>query len=64
MREIIDNHSGNGRTLNLLKLVELTEAEKALAENAALDPATPDEMFEPFSSPGLFDRARKLYSPG
>lgn len=64
MREIIANYSGNGRTLNLLKLAELTEAEKALAENAALDPAKPDEMFEPFSSPGLFARARKLYSPG
>jgi hypothetical protein len=29
-----------------------------------LDPVSPDEMFEPFSSPGLFARARKLHSPG
>jgi phosphatidylserine/phosphatidylglycerophosphate/cardiolipin synthase-like enzyme len=64
MREIIENHSGNGRRLCLLELAELTDIEKALAENAVLDPATPDEMFEPFSSPGLFARARKLYSPG
>lgn len=64
MRDIIENHRGSGRTLNLLKLAELTEAEKALAENAALDPESADEMFEPFSSPGLFARARKLRSPG
>lgn len=64
MRDIIENHRGSGRTLNLLKLAELTEAEKALAENAVLDPESADEMFEPFSSPGLFARARKLRSPG
>jgi hypothetical protein len=28
------------------------------------DPESADEMFEPFSSPGLFARARKLRSPG
>jgi len=64
MRDIIEKHPGNGRTLQLLKLSELTDAEKALAENAALDPESADEMFEPFSSPGLFARARKLRSPG
>lgn len=64
MRDIIENYPGNGRTLQLLKLSELTDAEKALAENAALDPESADEMFEPFSSPGLFARARKLRSPG
>jgi hypothetical protein len=31
---------------------------------AALDPESADEMFEPFSSPGRFARARKLRSPG
>ncbi|WP_411291122.1 phospholipase D-like domain-containing protein [Sphingorhabdus sp.] len=64
MRDIIDNETGNGRTLRQLDLPELTEADKALADNAVLDPENPDEMFEPFSSPGLFARARKLHAPG
>ncbi len=64
MRDIIENYTGNGRTLQPLRLPELTEAEKTLAENAVLDPENPDEMFEPFSSPGLFARARRLHSPG
>ena len=64
MREIIDNQPGNGRALQRLPLPELTDAEKTLAENAVLDPESAEEMFEPFSSPGLFARARKLRSPG
>ena len=64
MHDIITNYAGNGRTLCALKLPELTDAEKALADNAVLDPENPDEMFEPFASPGLFARARKLRSPG
>ena len=64
MQEIIENYTGNGRVLSRLKLPDLTEAEKKLADNAVLDPENPDEMFEPFSSPGLFARARKLHSPG
>ena len=39
-------------------------AEKAIAENAALDPERADQMFEPFSSPGLFSRVKRLRSPG
>jgi hypothetical protein len=64
MHHIIENVPGNGRTLRRFILPELTEAEKVLAENAALDPESPDEMFEPFASPGLFSRVRKLHSPG
>ncbi len=64
MRDIIENHAGSGRTLRPLELPELTETDKALAENTVLDPDNPDEMFEPFSSPGLFARVRKLRSPG
>ena len=63
MRHIIENVTGNGRTLRRLDIPELTDAEKAIAENAALDPESADEMFEPFSSPGLFSRVKKLRSP-
>lgn len=64
MHHIIENMPGNGRTLRRFILPELTEAEKVLAENAAFDPESPDEMFEPFASPGLFSRVKRLHSPG
>lgn len=64
MRDIIENGEGNGRTLRRLDIPELTDAEKAIAENAALDPESADQMFEPFSSPGLFSRVKRLRSPG
>lgn len=64
MRDIIENAEGNGRSLRRLELPELTEADKAIAENAALDPESADQMFEPFSSPGLFSRVKRLRSPG
>ncbi|MBL0923216.1 MAG: phospholipase [Sphingomonadaceae bacterium] len=63
MCEIIDNERGNGPTLEPLALPQLDEADKIIAENAALDPENPDEMFEPFSSPGLFTRVRNLRKP-
>ncbi len=63
MRDIIEREKGNGRKLVRLDLPELTDAEKALAENAVLDPESADELFEPFSSPGLFSRAKRLTSP-
>lgn len=63
MREIIAQPGGNGRTLERLDLPELDDAEKTIADNAILDPENPDEMFEPFSSPGLFARVRKLRKP-
>lgn len=64
MRDIIENVEGNGRSLRRLELPELSEADKAIAENAALDPENADQMFEPFSSPGLFSRVKRLRSPG
>jgi phosphatidylserine/phosphatidylglycerophosphate/cardiolipin synthase-like enzyme len=64
MCEIIDNEKGSGPTLQLLKLPELDQADRIIAENAALDPESPEEMFEPFSSPGLFARVRNLRKPG
>ena len=63
MRAIIEGAPGMGPSLERLDLPELDEAEKAIADNAVLDPENPDEMFEPFSSPGLFARVRKLRKP-
>lgn len=63
MRDIIAGEKGNGPTLELLDLPQLDEAEKAVAENAALDPEHPEDLFEPFSSPGLFARVRHLRKP-
>jgi phosphatidylserine/phosphatidylglycerophosphate/cardiolipin synthase-like enzyme len=63
MREAIEAIPSTGRCLKRLDLPELTEAEKVVAENAALDPEHPDEMFEPFSSPGIFSRSRWLRKP-
>ena len=63
MHAIIKGSSNDGRRLRRLDLPELTEAEKVLAENAVLDPESADELFEPFNSPGLFSRAKRLKSP-
>jgi phosphatidylserine/phosphatidylglycerophosphate/cardiolipin synthase-like enzyme len=63
MRAIIDGEAGNGPTLRLLELPKLDEADKTVAENAVLDPEHPDDLFEPFASPGLFARVRKLRKP-
>ncbi len=63
MRAIIEGAPVTGSSLERLDLPELDEAEKAIADNAVLDPENPDEMFEPFSSPGLFARVRKLRKP-
>lgn len=59
----IDAVRGPGRRLERLILPELSEAEKALADNAVLDPEHPDDLLEPFSSPGLFTKARWLRKP-
>lgn len=63
MHDIIMQSKGSGRRLRPLELPELSEAEKAIAENSVLDPENPDEMFEPFASPGLFTRVRMLRKP-
>jgi len=63
MHDIIKNEKGNGPHLRLLELPELDEADKVIAENAVLDPEKPEDLFEPFSSPGLFARVRKLRKP-
>lgn len=63
MRHIIESEPGSGQRLERLMLPELSEADKAIAENSALDPENPEEMFEPFTSPGLFNRVRMLRKP-
>ena len=47
---------GPGRSLRAYDPPELNEAEAALADNQALDPENPDELFEPFSSGKLLRR--------
>ena len=63
MHAIIKGAANDGRRLRRLDLPELTEAEKTLADNAVLDPESADELFEPFSSPGLFSRVKRLKLP-
>jgi len=63
MRAAVKSFAGAGRSLRRLELPELTEAERVIADNAALDPERPEEMFEPFSSPGIFARSRWLRTP-
>jgi hypothetical protein len=42
----------------------LTDAEKAVADNALLDPERPEDLFEPFSKRrGLFRRGGFLKHP-
>ena len=47
---------GAGRSLRPYEPPELNEVEKTLADNQALDPENPDELFEPFSSSKLLRR--------
>ncbi len=64
MRSAIESAQAAGsRRLTRLELPELTDVEKALADNAILDPERPEELFEPLSSPGLFSRSRILRAP-
>src|SRR5690606_4878240 len=58
MARMIDNAPRDGqKTLRLFELPELGEMEQALADNAVLDPESPEEMFEPIGRRrGLFRR--------
>ncbi len=47
---------GPGRSLRAYAPPELNEVEQALADNQALDPENPHELFEPFSSGKLLRR--------
>lgn len=68
MTAMIDALPQNGKAprkrLEPFTLRPLTEAEKAIADNAWLDPERPDEMFEPIGKRrGLFRRGGLLRKP-
>ena len=58
--ETVERLRGAGRSLRPYAPPQLSEIEKALADNEALDPENPDEMFEPFSGGGLLRRLGRL----
>lgn len=64
MIELIESAPKDGKHLDHFALRPLTDAEKAVADNALLDPERPGELFEPFSSKrGLFRRGGLLRRP-
>lgn len=54
--ETVERLRGAGRSLRPYEPPELNEVEKTLADNQALDPENPEELFEPFSSGKLLRR--------
>ncbi|MFM5953113.1 MAG: phospholipase D-like domain-containing protein [Novosphingobium sp.] len=65
MAELIETAPREGKRLDAFVLRPLTDAEKAVADNALLDPERPGELFEPFSKRhGLFRRGGLLRRPG
>lgn len=64
MHRLIDQAPKWGKRLEPFVLRPLTEAEKAVADNALLDPERPEQLFEPFSKRrGLFRRGGFLRRP-
>ncbi len=65
MIDLITQAPRTGKYLKPFVLRPLTDAEKAVADNALLDPERPEELFEPFSKRrGLFRRGGLLRRPG
>jgi phosphatidylserine/phosphatidylglycerophosphate/cardiolipin synthase-like enzyme len=65
MAAAIDAVPPHGKRLEPFVLRPLTDAEKALADNALLDPERPEEFFEPIRRRrGLFRRGGILRRPG
>ncbi|MFM5949406.1 MAG: phospholipase D-like domain-containing protein [Novosphingobium sp.] len=65
MLDLIENAPRDGKRLDPFVLRPLTDAEKAVADNALFDPERPEELFEPFSARrGLFRRGGFLRRPG
>ena len=58
--ETIERLRGRGRSLRPYEPPELSAAEEVLADQEALDPENPDELFEPFSGGGLLRRLPSL----
>lgn len=63
MLEAVQQLRHGGRRLEQLTLPKLTDAEKALADQAMLDPESPEELFEPFAKKSIFSRSRILSAP-
>lgn len=64
MLDLIREAPRRGKYLEPFALRPLTETERAVADNALLDPERPEEMFEPFSKRrGLFRRDGFLRRP-
>lgn len=64
MIQLIEAAPRKGKRLDAFVLRPLTEAEKAVADNALLDPERPGDLFEPFSRRlGLFRRGGFLRRP-
>jgi phosphatidylserine/phosphatidylglycerophosphate/cardiolipin synthase-like enzyme len=64
MAALMDSLPRTGKHVRPLELPELSDAEKALAESAVLDPERPGELFEPIARKGLFRRRGLLHKPG
>ncbi len=64
MFALIENAPRQGKSLEPFALRPLSETERAVADNALLDPERPEELFEPFSKRrGLFRRGGFLRRP-
>ena len=64
MLDLIENAPRTGKRLMPFAVRELTDAEKAIADNALLDPERPEQLFEPFSKRrGLFRGRGLLRNP-
>ncbi|MCB2080830.1 MAG: phospholipase [Novosphingobium sp.] len=66
MAAMIDSRSKEGKRLERYVLPEISDAEKALADSALLDPESPDDffdVFEPIEKRGLFRRGSLLRRP-
>ena len=64
MFALIENTPRRGKYLEPFALRPLSETERAVADNALLDPERPEELFEPFSKRrGLFRRGGFLRRP-
>ena len=63
MAAMIDAAPKSGKHLEPFVLRPLTDAEKALADNALLDPERPGELFEPIGKRGLFRAGGILRRP-
>lgn len=64
MNEAVAAVKSEGKYLQKFEIPEMTEADKAVADNAMLDPERPEEMFEMMSEKrGLFRRGGFLRKP-